>query len=54
MIVYVAHKPDAMDKVNAAIAELDKTIPLGGPAFEAATDSSAHRDEVFRSTVVFK
>jgi len=54
MIIYVSQKPDAMDKVQAAIAELDKSNPLGGPAFGSVTDSSAHRDEVLRSTVVFK
>ncbi len=54
MIIYVAQKPDAMDKVNAAIAELDKTNPLGGPAFGSVTDSPAHRDEVLHSTAIFK
>lgn len=53
-IVYVAQSPSAMDKVDAAIAEMDKTNPLGGPAFDSAVDFSAHRDEVVRSSVVFK
>jgi hypothetical protein len=54
LIVYVAQKPDATDKVNAAIAELEKSDPLGGPAFDSVVDFSAHRDGVFRSTATFR
>lgn len=54
LIIYVAQRPDAMDKVNAAIAELGKSDPMGGPAFDSMVDFSAHRDELFRSTAVFK
>jgi hypothetical protein len=54
LIVYVAQKPDAMDKVDAAIAEMDKNDPLGGPAFDSVTDDSAHRDELARSVAAFK
>lgn len=54
MIVYVAQNPDAMDKVDAAVAELGKANPLGGPAFDSVVDFSAHRDDVVRSIAVFK
>jgi hypothetical protein len=54
LIIYVGQKPDAQDKINAAIAELGKSDPLAGPAFDSVVDSSGHRDEVFRSTATFK
>jgi hypothetical protein len=54
LVIYVAQKPDAMDKVDAAIAEMDKSDPLGGPAFDSMVDFSAHRDSLFRSTATFK
>jgi hypothetical protein len=53
-IVYMAQKPEAMDKVNAAIAEMEKTSPLNGPAFDSMVDFSTHRDFLFRSTTRFK
>jgi len=53
-IIYLAQKPEAVDKVNADIAEMDKTNPLGGPAFDSMVDFSTHRDELLRSTVTFK
>jgi hypothetical protein len=54
MIVYLAAKPGAMDKVNAAIAEMAKADPLGGSAFDSVVDFSTHRDELLRSSVTYK
>lgn len=54
MIVFLAQKPDAMDKVDAAIVEVEKSDSLGLSAFGAAVDDSSHRDEVLRTTAVFK
>ena len=53
-IVYLAQKPGAMDKVNAAIAEMGKTSPLEGPAFDSMVDFSTHRDMLLRTTATFK
>ena len=53
-IYYLASSPDAMDKVDAAVRETLKANPLAGPAFGSATETSAHRGEVARSTATYK
>ncbi|HEX4486927.1 MAG TPA: hypothetical protein VH088_11700 [Terriglobales bacterium] len=53
-ILYIAANAEALDKVNAAIRGAMKASPLGGPAFDAVTDGSGHRDELLRSTATFK
>jgi len=53
-IVYVAANAEGLDKVNEAITESLKSNPLFGPAFSAATDSSAHRDFLMRSVATYK
>ena len=54
MIVYLAPKAGAMDKVNAAIADMGKADPLAGLAFDSVVDFSTHRDELLRSSVTYK
>lgn len=53
-IVYIAATPEGLDKVNAALQQMMKTNPLGGPAFGGMTESSAHRDQLARTTGIYK
>jgi hypothetical protein len=53
-IFYIAANAEALDKVNAALRETMKANPLGGPAFGSMTDSTAHRDELVRTTATYK
>jgi hypothetical protein len=53
-IYYLATNADALDKVDTAIRETLKANPMAGPAFGSATESSAHRDGVSRSTATYK
>lgn len=53
-IFYIAATPEGLDKVNAALREMSKANPLRGPAFEALTDYTAHRDMLARSVVTYK
>jgi len=43
-IAIVTNNADGLDKFMAALEVNAKAIPTGGPAFGAATESSAHRD----------
>ena len=43
-IAIVANNADGIDKFMAALEANGKANPTGGPAFGAATESSAHRD----------
>jgi hypothetical protein len=54
LIVYVATNAEGLDKVSAAVEEALKSNPLGGSAFGAMTDTSAHRDELIRTNAVYK
>ncbi len=54
LIVMVCSNPDGLDKFMNALNETRKTNPLGGPAFSAMMDSSAHRDSLARTTGVYK
>jgi hypothetical protein len=53
-IVYVAAKPEDVDKADAAIRADIKANPLTGAGFGAMTDSSAHRDELGVGSGKFK
>lgn len=53
-IFYIAANAEALDKVNAALRDALKANPLGGPAFESMTDSSAHRDGLVRTNCTYK
>lgn len=53
-IVYICPNADGLDKVNAALRESMKANPLGGPAFGSMHEMSAHRDELSRTTGVYK
>jgi hypothetical protein len=54
LIVYLATNAEGLDKVSAAVEEALKSNPLGGSAFGSMTDSSAHRDELVRTTATYK
>ena len=43
-VAIVTNSADGLDKFSAAIEAAGKANPLGGPAFGAAIESSAHRD----------
>ncbi|MGA3034556.1 MAG: hypothetical protein ABSD70_14800 [Terracidiphilus sp.] len=53
-IVYVTPTPEGIDTVDAAIRDTVKGHPLGIEAFGAATDYTAHRDEIDKSDGVYK
>jgi hypothetical protein len=53
-IVYIAPKPEGLDKVQAAIVDTLKAQPFSGPAFGSMTEGSAHRDELIRGDGKFK
>jgi basic membrane lipoprotein Med (substrate-binding protein (PBP1-ABC) superfamily) len=54
LIVYLATNAEGLDKVQAAVAEVLKSNPLGATAFGSITDSSGHRDELVRTTATYK
>ena len=51
---YIAANAEALDKVNAAIREAQKSSPLGGPAFVSMVDFSQHRDYLSRANATYK
>jgi hypothetical protein len=53
-IVWTSANVEGVDKVNAAIQAALKAQPLGGPAFLSMVDFSAHRDELWRGTGIYK
>jgi hypothetical protein len=53
-IAIVTNGAEGLDKFMAALDAAGKSNPLGGPAFGAATDSSAHRDMLATATVTIK
>jgi hypothetical protein len=53
-LVYITADAAGLDKVDAAVREMMKTNPLGGPAFGSMVDSTAHRDELARTTATYK
>jgi hypothetical protein len=54
IIVTLMPTPEGLDTVHAAIVAAVKAHPLGIEAFDADTDSTAHRDEIYRSEGVYK
>jgi hypothetical protein len=53
-VFYVAADAEGLDKVNAALRERMKSNPLGGPAFGAMVDFTAHRDWLVRTNATYK
>jgi hypothetical protein len=53
-MVYIAANAEALDKVDAALRDLLKTNPLVGPTFDSMVDSSAHRDDLARTSATYK
>jgi len=53
-VVFVAANGDGLDKFNAAVREMRKTNPLGGPAIDAMVDFTPHRDYLTVSTGTYK
>lgn len=53
-ITYTAANAEGVDKANAAIRETLKSNPTFGPAFLAATEGSAHRDDLVRTNATYK
>jgi hypothetical protein len=45
---------EGLDKASAAVREAMRTNPLGGEAFTSMVDFSAHRDDLLRTTAVYK
>jgi len=53
-IIYLASKPEGLDKAQAAVVDALKAQPLAGPAFGSMTETSAHRDELARGEGKYK
>jgi len=53
-IAIIARDAESLDKFYAALEAHSKDDPTGGPAFGAATDSSAHRDFLALAWGAFK
>ncbi len=53
-VFYIAANAEGLDKVNAALRDASKANPLRGPAFGSMIDSSAHRDELARTSAAYK
>lgn len=53
-VVYICPTAEGLDKVNAALQAAMNSDPMGGYAFNAVIDISAHRDELIRGDGVFK
>ena len=53
-VFYLAANAEGLDKVNAALREVLKANPLGGPAFGSMVDFTAHRDYLVRTNATYK
>ena len=53
-LVFIAPNAEGLDKFNAAVGNLHKTNPLGGPAIGSMVDFKVHRDELASSTGIYK
>lgn len=53
-VEFVATNADGLDKFNAAVRELHKTNPLGGPAIDSMVDFTPHRDDLASSVGTYK
>jgi hypothetical protein len=53
-IFYLTPDAAGLDKVNAALRAQFAKDPLGGPAFSSMVDYTPHRDDLARSSAIFK
>jgi len=53
-VVIIANNADGLDKFNAAIRDLHKTNPLGGPAIGSMVDYTVHRDYLSSTNATYK
>jgi hypothetical protein len=53
-IFYITENAEGVDKVNAALREVMKSNPLGGPAFQSMVDFTPHRDLLARTNATYK
>jgi hypothetical protein len=53
-VVFIATNADGLDKFNAAVRDMHKTNPLGGPAIDSMVDFTPHRDYLSSSTGTYK
>ena len=50
----IARNADGLDKLNAALADVNSSNPLAGQAFGSMVDSSAHYDALMRTSATYK
>jgi hypothetical protein len=53
-VVFITPNSDGLDKFNAALQDVMKKNPLGGPAFGSMVDFNEHRDYLDSSTGTYK
>jgi hypothetical protein len=53
-VIFIATNADGLDKFNAAVGNLRKTNPLGGPAIGSMVDFTPHRDYLSSSIGTYK
>jgi len=53
-VVFIAPNAEGLDKFNAAVGDLHKTNPLGGPAIGSMVNFTVHRDGLYSSTGIYK
>jgi len=53
-VVIIATNADGLDKFNAAVRDLHKTNPLGGPAIGSMVDYTVHRDYLSSTNATYK
>ncbi|HYW38822.1 MAG TPA: hypothetical protein VE957_11970 [Terriglobales bacterium] len=53
-VIFVATNADGLDKFNAAVRDMHKMNPLGGPAIGSMVDFTPHRDYLSSSTGTYK
>jgi hypothetical protein len=53
-VIFIATNADGLDKFNAAVRDLHKSNPLGGPAIGSMVDFTPHRDYLSSSTGTYK
>jgi hypothetical protein len=53
-VEFIATNADGLDKFNAAVRDMHKANPLGGPAIDSMVDFTPHRDYLSSSTGIYK
>jgi hypothetical protein len=53
-VVFITPNADGLDKFNATLRDMQKTYPLGGPAFDSMVDFTVHRDYLDRTNATYK